>query len=85
MPHNQIDRALSDRIAVLPEALAMPVAVTIANATRLSGLSRSEVYRLLAASKLQAVKSGRSTLVLMESVRAHVVSLPPAIFRSPRS
>lgn len=60
-----------------------PIAATIAGVTRQTGLSRSEIYRLLARGKLKAVKSGRSTLVLMESVVAHLASLPEATFRPP--
>ena len=59
-----------------------PISATIANVTRQTGLSRSEIYRLLARGKLKAVKSGRSTLVLMDSVVAHLTSLPQATFRA---
>lgn len=61
----------------------LPIAATIANVTHQTGLSRSEIYRLLARGKLKAVKSGRSTLVLMDSVIAHLASLPEATFRAP--
>ena len=60
-----------------------PIAATIANVTRQTGLSRSEIYRLLARGKLRAVTSGRSTLVLMDSVVEHLASLPKAAFRPP--
>ena len=49
-------------------------------AARLIGESRNTVYRLLAAGKLQAVKRGTSTIVLMSSIRTHIASLPPATF-----
>jgi excisionase family DNA binding protein len=61
----------------------LPIAATISNVTRQTGLSRSEIYRLLARGKLKAVKSGRSTLVLMDTVIAHFASLPEATFRPP--
>ena len=61
----------------------LPIAATISNVTRQTGISRSEIYRLLARGKLRAVKSGRSTLVLMESVVAHLANLPEATFRPP--
>ena len=51
---------------------------------RLTGFSRSELYRLLADGKLRAVKSGSRTLILMESVRQYLASLPAATFRVPR-
>lgn len=49
-------------------------------AGQLIGESRNTVYRLLAGGKLQAVKRGASTIVLMSSIRAHMASLPPATF-----
>ena len=42
-----------------------PFSTTIAMITQLTGLSRSEIYRLLVARKLKAIKSGRTTLILM--------------------
>jgi excisionase family DNA binding protein len=62
-----------------------PLALTIPEAVRVSGLSRSELYRRLADGKVRAVKSGARTLILMESLRAHLASLPPASFRAPHS
>jgi hypothetical protein len=61
-----------------------PMALTIHEAVRISGLSRSELYRRLSDGKVQAVKSGARTLILMDSLRAHLASLPPAKFRAPR-
>ena len=54
-------------------------------AGRLIGESRNTVYRLLAAGKLHAVKRGTSTLVLMDSIREHMASLPPATFGADRA
>ena len=61
-----------------------PLAVPIPEAVRLSGISRSELYRRLATGHIRAVKSGARTLVLMDSLRAHLTSLPPATFRAPK-
>jgi hypothetical protein len=61
-----------------------PMALTIHEAVRISGLSRSELYRRLSDGKVQAVKSGARTLILMDSLRAHLASLPAATFRAPR-
>ena len=58
--------------------------VTIHEAVRVSGISRSELYRRLGAGDIRAVKSGSRTLILMDSLRAHLASLPPATFRPPR-
>jgi len=59
-----------------------PVSATVTGVIRQTGLSRSEIYRLLARGKIKAVKSGRSTLVLMDGVMDHLASLPPATFRA---
>ena len=58
-----------------------PIAVPIPEAVTFSGMSRSAVYRELANGNLRAVKSGSRTLVLVESIRSHLASLPTATFR----
>jgi predicted DNA-binding transcriptional regulator AlpA len=63
---------------------AEPIALSIPEAQKLSGLRRSELYRRLASGDIQAIKSGSRTLIFMESLRAHIASLPPATFRAPR-
>ena len=60
------------------------ITAPIGEASRVSGLSRSEIYRRLAAGDIRAVKSGARTLILMDSLRAHLMSLPPATFRAPK-
>ena len=62
-----------------------PIAVAIRDAQTVSGFSRSELYRRLASGDIKAVKSGSRTLILMDSLRAHLASLPPASFRSPKT
>jgi excisionase family DNA binding protein len=62
-----------------------PITAPISEASRLSGLSRSEIYRRLAAGDIHAVKSGSRTLILMDSLRAHLASLPAATFRAPKA
>jgi excisionase family DNA binding protein len=44
--------------------------------------SRPTAYRLLAAGRLRAVKSGHRTLILTESARHEAASLPDATFRA---
>jgi hypothetical protein len=61
------------------------LAVSIPEAQRVSGLSRSEIYRQLGLGNLKAVKAGARTLLLMASLRDHLASLPPATFRAPSS
>ena len=60
-----------------------PLAATIPNTTRITGMSRSEIYRRLAAGDIRAVKNRNRTLILLDSVRAYLASLPPATFRAP--
>ena len=60
------------------ERLAAP----IPEACRISGLSRSELYRRLGDGSIRAVKSGARTLIIMDSLRAHFAGLPAATFRS---
>jgi hypothetical protein len=60
------------------------ITAPIGEASRVSGLSRSEIYRRLAAGDIRAVKSGARTLILMDSLRAHLMSLPSATFRAPK-
>lgn len=52
----------------------------IPDACRKSGLSRTALYRELAAGRLKAVKAGRRTIILAESLRELIASLPPARF-----
>jgi hypothetical protein len=61
-----------------------PLALPIPAACATSGLSRSEIYRRLAAGDLHAVKAGSRTLILMESLRDHLASLPAATFGAQR-
>ena len=55
-----------------------PLAYTIPAAVRASGVARTRLYELIAERKIQAVKSGRRTLVLADSLRRYLGSLPPA-------
>jgi excisionase family DNA binding protein len=58
-----------------------PITVTIPDIQERLRISRSEIYRLLAAGKLEAVKSGTRTLVIWDSVLSYVRNLPRATFR----
>jgi hypothetical protein len=58
-----------------------PALLTIPNAVSYSGLSRSEIYRRLAAGDIEAVKAGSRTLVSMASLRSYIQKLPRATFR----
>lgn len=55
-----------------------PITVTIADAARISGLSRSSLYRLIQDAHIEKCKVGRRSLIRMDSLRAFLNGLPPA-------
>jgi hypothetical protein len=66
-----------------PNATGIPPAITsVKDACQWPHLSRSEVYRQLAAGTIGAVKLRSRTFVLMDSLRQFIATLPAATFRS---
>ena len=61
----------------------MPFAATVADAVKLSGITRTELYRLLGEGAIKAKKSGRRTLIMMDSVREYVRGLPDLVTSPP--
>lgn len=62
-----------------------PILVSIDEAAERIGLCRRTVYQLIATDRIQAVKAGRSTRVIFESLKQYAASLPPAkIKQSPK-
>jgi hypothetical protein len=59
-----------------------PLLVSVADARIISGLSRSGLYRRMAAGDIRAVKGGSRTLIVLESLLKHLKSLPAATFRA---
>lgn len=56
---------------------AAPVlAVSVSEAVRVSGVGRTSIYEAIGDGRVEAVKCGSKTLVLMESLRAFIASLP---------
>jgi hypothetical protein len=53
-----------------------PISVDIPTACRMSGLSRSFLYEVLAGGAVRSIKAGRRRLVLVDSLRAWLQSLP---------
>ena len=51
-------------------------AVVMKEAVRLSGLSRTELYRRLKSGEIEAIKVRSRTLVLMDSLKRLLASLP---------
>lgn len=54
----------------------LPLAVTIPEAVRLSGCSRSALYAALKRRDLVARKAGRRTLIVLADLEAYLASLP---------
>lgn len=59
-----------------------PLAYTIADACAAGGFGRTTAYELIAQGKLDARKIGGRTVILAESLRAYIASLPPADIRT---
>lgn len=53
-----------------------PIAVTIPEAVKLSGLSRSALYEALKRRTITARKAGRRTLISFSDLEAYLASLP---------
>ncbi|RWQ21573.1 helix-turn-helix domain-containing protein [Mesorhizobium sp.] len=54
----------------------MTISMTIPAAVASSGLGRTTIYELIRDGKLDARKQGTRTLVLADSLRRHIESLP---------
>ena len=52
------------------------IAVTISDATALSGIGRSSLYKLFNEGKLTPRKSGKRTLILVAELEKYIKSLP---------
>ena len=53
-----------------------PIAVSIPEAVRLSGTSRTSIYEALKRGDLSARKAGRRTLISFADLQAYLASLP---------
>lgn len=54
----------------------LPLAVTIPDAVKASGMSRSSIYEALKRGDLSARKAGRRTLISFADLQAYLASLP---------
>jgi excisionase family DNA binding protein len=57
-------------------SLAEPLAVRVIEAARLTGESRSSIYRSIRKGELDALKSGAATLVTFASLKRRLANLP---------
>ena len=53
-----------------------PIAVTIPDAVKASGMSRTSIYEALKRGDLSARKAGRRTLISFADLQAYLASLP---------
>lgn len=53
-----------------------PIAITLRDATSLSGIGRSSLYKLFNEGKLTPRKSGKRTLILVSELEKYLNSLP---------
>jgi hypothetical protein len=58
--------------------------VPVPEAMRISGYSRSELYRRLTSGDLEGVKIGRSLRIIVASIHRSVAGLPRAKFKAPQ-
>lgn len=53
-----------------------PLAITIPDAVRLSGCSRSALYLAMRRKEIVAIKAGRRTLIRFADLEAYLANLP---------
>jgi len=53
-----------------------PITITIADAVKATGISRTSIYEALNRGDLKARKAGRSTLILVADLEAYLDRLP---------
>ena len=53
-----------------------PIAITIPEAVKLSGMSRTAIYEALKRQDISARKAGRRTLISFADLEAYLASLP---------
>ena len=68
---------MSDRppsSSIIDVASIHPISVRIPVAVRMTGLSKSKIYQLIASGDIEAAKVGRATVVFVESLRSFLQS-----------
>jgi len=61
-----------------------PILLTLVDAGKISGMSRTRLFEELGKGTIAAKKSGRRTLIVYETLKSHIENLPPAVIRAPR-
>jgi excisionase family DNA binding protein len=70
---------MSNTISNFPSAI--PMTIGISGAVAMVGISRAQIYRLAAAGKINMVKSGRRSLIVVSTLIRYIQSLPRANIR----
>ena len=58
------------------EIASRPICVRIRTAQALLGIRKTKMYALIAAGEIEAIKVGRSTLIIHKSLEAYVARAP---------
>ncbi|GBR51192.1 hypothetical protein AA11825_1903 [Acetobacter pomorum DSM 11825] len=61
----------------------LPLMVSVSDAPKVFGMSRSHAYRLKEQGLIEMVKMGRATMIKTESMLSYINSLPPAKSSNP--
>jgi excisionase family DNA binding protein len=69
-------RTGNEQVSQRGENALEPLAVSVETVTRLTDESKTTVYDLIAAGEYTAIKSGRKTLIVYESVKRRLAGLP---------
>lgn len=67
------------KVAIHDDLIDTPppvLAVTVNEAIRIAGIGKTLLYEEMAAGRIDAVKAGARTLILMDSLRAYIAGLP---------
>jgi excisionase family DNA binding protein len=67
---------MTERTTYMAPGPVAPAAHPIPQASRVSGLSRSFLYRLMKDREIEAIKAGGRTLILDASLRAYLAARP---------
>jgi excisionase family DNA binding protein len=58
------------------DGMTVPITMTIPEAVKATGISRTSIYEALKRGDLSARKAGRRTLILFADLQAYLASLP---------
>jgi hypothetical protein len=68
----------AEKFLITDTARLEPLTVTIPQAEHLTGESRSQIYNRIGCGEYEAVKSGRRTLIVYDSIKRRIARLPKA-------